>query len=269
MPIWKAVFLGAVQGLTEFLPVSSSGHLVFFESFLGVKTPGVTFEVALHVGTLLAVLWVYAADLRRMVAALLRSPATWWDDPDARTALLVLVATVPTGVIALLFKPVFEAMFKSLTAVAGFWLLSAAILWYADERQAVRGKGPGAMTVGDALFIGALQGAAVAPGLSRSGVTLASGLVRGVERTAAARFSFLLAIPAITGAAVLSVKDISRDGGGIGLLPLAVGAATAAVTGVVAIRFLLRVLQAGRLRSFAYYLGVMGLGVLAWRLAGR
>ncbi len=269
MPIWKAVFLGVVQGLTEFLPISSSGHLVLFEHLLGVESPGVTFEVAVHAGTLLAVVWVYAADLRRMVAALLRPPATWPGDPDARTALLVLAGTVPTGVIALAFRPAFEAMFNSLTAVAGFWLLTAAILWYADDRLAPGGRGPAAMTLADALFVGVLQGAAVAPGLSRSGLTLAGGLVRGIERATAARFSFLLSLPAVTGAVLLDVKDIVSGGTGLGPLPLVVGAASAAVSGVAAIRFLLRVLGAGRLRAFAYYVGALGLGVLAWRLAGR
>lgn len=275
MTLPEAAFLGLVQGLTEFLPISSSGHLVLFEHLLGVKVPGLTFEIAVHAGTLLAVVWVYADDIGRMaralgagLAAALRGGGgrALTRDPDSRLALLVLAGTVPTGLIGLLFKPTFESLFNSLTAVGAFWLLTGALLWFTGGVAGGRGRGTEVLTPADALFVGLLQGAAIAPGISRSGSTIAAGLLRGLAPEAAARFSFLLSLPAVAGAALLDVKDIALGGSPVPLPTLAVAAAVAAVTGVFAIRFLLRVLAAGRLRVFAYYVWAMGLGVLAWQL---
>lgn len=273
MTLLEAAFLGLVQGLTEFLPISSSGHLVLFERLLGVKSPGLTFEITVHAGTMLAVIWVYADDLRRMAVALGaglagagRGGRALVRDPDARLALLVLAATVPTGLIGLSFKPVFESLFDSLTAVAFFWLLTGILLWIAGRAGTARGREAGELTLADALFVGVMQGVAIAPGLSRSGTTIAAGLLRGLAPGAAARFSFLLSLPAVAGATLLDIKDIAVGGSPVPLPALAAGAAVAAVTGVFAIRFLLRVLAEGRLRAFAYYVWALGLAVLAWQL---
>lgn len=275
MTLPEAAFLGLVQGLTEFLPISSSGHLVLFERLLGVKSPGLTFEIAVHAGTLLAVVWVYAADIGRMIAALgtglgaaLRGGGSraLVRNPDSRLALLVLAGTVPTGVIGLVFKPTFEALFDSLTAVAFFWLVTGVLLWFGGRAVGRRGRGTEGLSLTDTLFVGLMQGAAIAPGLSRSGTTIAAGLLRGLAPEAAARFSFLLSLPAVAGAALLDVKDIAAGGSPVPLGVMGVGAAVAVVIGVFAIRFLLRVLAAGQLRAFAYYVWALGLLVLAWQL---
>lgn len=277
MGLWDVAFLGLVQGLTEFLPISSSGHLVLFESLLGVESPGLTLEIALHAGTLLAVVWVYADDLGRMAAALpvdigrslaSRSLRPLLDDPASRLALLVLAGTVPTGLMGLTFRPLFESLFDSLAAVGVFWIVTGLLLWVGSRRLGSDGnpvsveRDPG---LADALVIGLAQGLAIAPGLSRSGTTIVAGLFRGVGRESAARFSFLLSLPAVTGAVLLDVKDISVQGSALPPAILGVGMFVAAFSGVVAIRLLLRFLREGRLQHFAYYCWIMGVTVLAWQ----
>lgn len=294
MGLWQAVFLGVVQGLTEFLPISSSGHLVLFEQVLGVRTPGLTFEIALHFGTLLAVLGYYRADFAGMVAAAL-GPFTGrrgglgglWADPHGRLLVLLAVGTLPAAVIGLAFKPVFERLFDSLTAVGFFWLLTAGLLWLASSRMPVARPGAGAaglatgrdaglrptgaarrlpdMSWRDALFVGFLQAAAILPGVSRSGSTIAGGLLAGFAPEAAARYSFFLSVPAVAGAILLDLKDVLSEGLQVEVTTLLVGMATAFLSGLFAIKALLRLLGQGRLNVFAWYTLILGLAVLVWQ----
>lgn len=262
MALWQALVLGVVQGFTEFLPVSSSGHLVLAERLLGLSLPGLTFEIAVHVGTLVAVVWVYAADIRRMLAALWRRD--FRNDADARLALYVILGSLPTAAMGLLFKPYIEGLFDSLLAVGYFLILTGVLLWVSDmraNRAGNRGLSRG-LSIPGALFIGVMQGTALAPGLSRSGATIAAGLLAGLPRVEAARFSFLLSLPAVGGAAILDLMDVGVAGAGISPALLFAGAAASAVTGFVAIKVLLQLLEARRLHLFAYYVWVLGLLVI-------
>ncbi|MBE3591088.1 MAG: undecaprenyl-diphosphate phosphatase [Firmicutes bacterium] len=261
MALWQAVVLGLVQGLTEFLPVSSSGHLVLFQQLLGVRGAGVAVDVALHVGTLAAVVWVYGRDLARVLRAFARSLLrTGRPEPGARLAWAVLAATVPTGIIGLAGENVFAGWFGSLRAVGAFWLVTGALLYWAGRRRAGR-KGEADITLLDALVVGMFQGLAIAPGLSRSGATIAAALGRGLRPEDAARFSFLLSIPAVAGAAALELPELATSPQAP-LPAMALGAAVAAVSGVWAIRYFLRILDRGRLSGFAYYVWALGAVVL-------
>ncbi len=264
MNIANAVVLGIVQGLTEFLPVSSSGHLVLGQRLLGVNEPSMLFDVAVHVGTLVAVVAVFRNDIWAMLQGL-------WDRGTAgrtgrRLIWLVVVGSVPTAIIGLLFKDRFEAMFSSCLAVGVALLITGTLL-------AVAGRAPAGdrdaerTGAGRALLIGAAQGLAITPGLSRSGSTISVALLLGVDRKLAAHYSFLLSIPAILGALLLQVRDLEA-GQAVDWAPLLIGGAVAGVTGWAALRVLLRVVQAGRLHWFAPYCWVLGLAAVAWSIWG-
>lgn len=278
--IWQAVFLGAVQGLTEFLPVSSSGHLVLLQSLLKIKAPGITFEVMVHAGTLLAVLVFYFRDLCRIVASFFAEllglgPRTRggktkgvWRNPDSRLALLVAVGTIPAVTVALLLGSKIEQVFSSPALVAGALLVTGLVLWVSEGSSPGRRKERD-LKVGDALVVGCFQAAALLPGLSRSGLTIAAGLRRRFDRPLAARFSFLLSIPAVGGAVVLDVARILESG----LKPvwptLLAGTAAAFVTGIVAIRLVVGIVKAGRLRHFAAYCWLAGTLALVYYWMAR
>ena len=264
-----AVLLGIVQGLTEFLPVSSSGHLVLFQQVLGEGIMGledhVAFDLVLHVGTLLPVLLMYRADIATILRDLGgRGPVMKRD--GLRLAAWVLLGSVPTGLIGILFKDLFEQLFTTTLTVGVAFGLTAALLW---RTRTVK---EGASTIQemswrDALIIGLAQGVAITPGISRSGTTIAVALMLGLRRDLAARFSFLLSIPAILGAVVLKAKDFdfssSHD-----FVPLGVGFIAAAVSGWGALLLLLRLVRSGDFSRFAYYLAPLSVLAIAYGLFG-
>ncbi|MBX5465834.1 MAG: undecaprenyl-diphosphate phosphatase [Clostridia bacterium] len=273
MPLWEALVLGLVQGLTEFLPVSSSGHLTLVQHLMGLRGQGsLAFDVLLHLGTFLAVLLYFARDVAALVAGffggLAALPArrkTWttlWREADFRTAVLILVGSVPSGLMGLLLQPFFESLYDSLVAVAVGWLITAVLLWQVD-RLGHRGRRAGESGAGAALWTGFMQGVAIAPGISRSGATVAGALMAGMGRYEAARFSFLLALPAILGAALVELRHV---GGFAGSAPLAAGFAAATLSGMVAIRWLIQALTRGSLKPFALYCALLGAAVLAWQV---
>jgi len=257
----RALILGAVQGLTEFLPISSSGHLVLVPFVLdwesgGGLQPGVPFDVAVHLGTALAVvayfrreLWAMAAGAVRVVAGRGRGE----DRDHARLALLLLVGSIPAAAAGLLLEGFFEELFEE-PQIAALLLLGTAALLLAGEaihdRQGEPRRGLGELGVVDALTVGAFQALAIAPGISRSGATIVAGLGRRLERDAAARFSFLLGLPAIVGAGILKVPDFPP---GTDLVPVIGATVIAAAAGFGAIAFLLRYLRSRTLRPFAVY----------------
>jgi undecaprenyl-diphosphatase len=250
--------LGVVQGLTEFLPISSSGHLVLVERLLGLNTPGVLFEACLHLGTLAAILVLFRSDL----AALLRALTLRGTIERRKEIGLLVLGTVPIVVVGLLLRGEVDALFSSLRVVAAGLLVSGCLLLIADRR---RGSARGEPRVVDALLIGVAQAAAIVPGVSRSGATIGSGILAGISPARAARFSFLLAIPAIAGAGALSLWDglrageASHDG-----LWIALGSLVAFVVGMAAIRILLAAVAKGRLWIFAAYCLALGVAVLLW-----
>jgi len=257
MTSWEAVFLGMIQGLTEFLPVSSSGHLVLFQRLFGIEEGALVFDVAVHVATVAALLTVFRRDIRAMIR-----------QPFSRLTLLVIAGTLPTGIIGVLFKDIFEEMFRSGASLGAGFLITGAVLWWAETTRA-HDKDVDHMSYLDALFIGTLQGIAIIPAVSRSGMTIAGALVRGLNRELAARFSFLLSIPAILGAAVVKTKPLVamvRAGTGIGMTELVLGMLSAALFGYAAIRFMLWVIERKSLRGFSWYLWVLGMLILADQL---
>jgi len=262
--ILQALLLGLLQGATEFIPISSSGHLVLVPWLLGWPEPGLAFDTMVHWGTLLAVGGYFWRDLALLARAWLRGwRARSWPDPQGRLAWLILLGTLPAVALGLLFEEWFEALFSAPAAVAGF-LLVTGVLLMVGERLGRRERGEEELGWQDALLIGLGQAAAIAPGISRSGATMAAGLFKGLRREAAARFTFLLATPVILGAGLLQLAKLALSGQGEGQwLTLALGFATAAASGYLCIRFLLGYLRRRSLYPFALYCCAAGLVALA------
>lgn len=254
----QAILLGVVQGLTEFLPVSSSGHLVLGQHLLGLDEPEMLFDVAVHVGTLLAVVAYFWRDLWAMLRGL------WGRDEEAergrRLIWLVLAGSVPTAIIGVLFRHDFEALFASVRAVGIALFITGALLlathFAPPSRREIWRFG-----AGRALVVGFVQGLAITPGISRSGSTISVALMLGVERKLAAHYSFLLSLPAIMGALLLHLKDLG-PGQEVAWTPLLLGAAVAGVTGLVALKLLIGVVQRGGLHWFAFYCWALGAAAL-------
>lgn len=289
----RAIVLGLVQGLTEFLPVSSSGHLVVVPYLLSWQPPSLAFDVALHAGTLVALLVYFAGDLWYLATRSfgVGSVVAGEVARARRTVALLAIGSLPAALTGLLFERFFERAFTQPLWVAGFFLLSAALLYAAElvrrrraadvllavqpdppasaalagaggrdlspEDAARLDGGRDETTVGwiDCVVIGGAQAVALLPGVSRSGATIATGMFRGLSRVAAARFSFLLAIPAIAGATFLKLPDVfAADASGFSDADVVVGMAAAALSGYWALRYLLRLVTSEELTGFARYL---------------
>jgi len=252
-----------VQGLTEFLPVSSSGHLVIFQHLLGFAEPLLLLDVMLHLGTLVAVFIVFRQDLIAITRALFRGltdsrePA---DNEALRLFFLAAVATVPTGCIGLLLKDRIESFFASPFFAAG-GLLVTGVLLQTSRLASGTAKDVNRTTIRDALLIGICQGIAILPGVSRSGTTITVALLAGLERGLAARFSFLLAIPAILGASLLELLDVSSVAPE-NWLPILAGTLASVIIGYVSLKILIRLVVAGNFAVFAWYCWAAGLVTL-------
>lgn len=260
MNIVQALVLGIVQGATEFVPISSSGHLVLVPWLLDWPEPGLVFDTIVHWGTLVAVLAVFWRDLVALVQAWARSLVERnLDSTEAQLAWLIIVGTLPAALMGFLWEDFFESLFRSPGRVAALLLVTGAILAL-SERLGKRQRSMGDLSWLDSVLIGLAQGLAIAPGISRSGATMAMGLLRGVKREAAARYSFLLATPIILGAGLLPLAELFRaEVVGAVLPPLIIGFLAAAISGYLCIRVLLAYLQRGRLYVFAIYCWLAGI----------
>ena len=268
----KSIILGLIQGLTEFLPISSSGHLVIFKSFLGMETQGVIWEIALHFSTLLAIFCVFYKDIFMMLKGACLSCKKLFsgesivnifkNDPHTRLFLLIAIGTIPTVIIAFSFKNTFESLFDK-PGIAGYMLIvTGTMLWFTkyDFRNKSKKKNFG---IFDALIIGAVQGLAITPGISRSGTTIATATFRGVDRKTAARFSFLLVIPVILAGMALMAKDaITLKNDEVSFL--IIGSVVAAVSGYISLRVLIRIVNNSKLHFFSYYCWPVGLFVILY-----
>lgn len=250
MEFIQTIILGLIQGLTEFLPVSSSGHLVLFQNLFGIQEATQAFSIILHVATLIAVFVYYWQD----IWALIRHPFQ-------RTTALLIAGTIPTVIIALLFNDTFDAIFGKGKFIGFNFLFTGLILLYADSRRAGRKKIRN-MSLFDALVVGTMQGVAILPAVSRSGMTISTCLARGMNREDAARFSFLLSIPAILGGMVMTIKDMVTGEvvltDAVGIAPMICGFIAAAVSGYLAIRFMVGVIKNGKLKWFSVYVFILG-----------
>jgi undecaprenyl-diphosphatase len=266
MPLYQVVVLALIQGITEFLPISSTAHLALAPWLLGWTDPGLTFDIALHVGTLLAILVYFFRTWLQIIAqaigfhygeddALRRNPGILW---------LLVVGSIPIGIFGYVFGKQAETTWRS-PFVIGTMMVAVGILMWLGERAGSRKKDLSAVTLTDSLAIGAAQAVAIIPGTSRSGITITAGLFRNLDRPTAARFSFLLSAPAIAAAAAKALHDLMKHGGiPAGMhTPLALGIVISAVSGLAVIALLLRFLQRHTLYFFIYYRIIFGIIVIA------
>ena len=266
LSIWQAVILGTLQGLTEFLPVSSSAHLSLAPWIFGWEPAGLGFDLALHVGTLITLLWYFRAEwamLARGGVTLLRNGKPV-DDPSRR-ALFIIVATIPAGIAGLLLEDLAETAFRAPIVTAIALIVMGALLWLVDVR-APRARTRETMTSRDALLVGLAQCLALVPGVSRSGSTITAGRALGFDRSDAAVFSFLMSMPIILAAAIFKVPEALRETGVT--VPLLVGIVAAALSSWLAIAVLLRYVSRRSYGIFAIYrfaLGALILGLIATR----
>ena len=258
MTLWEAMVLGLVQGATEFLPVSSSGHLVIGQALLGIRIPGVRFEVALHLATLFSVVLVYRQRIRQLVVG-----ATLRKEGEARRYLgLILLATIPAAIAGVGFGDAVSSLFD-LPWVVGVALLATGSLLF-SARWAVRRSASRRIGARAALIIGAAQAFAVVPGVSRSGTTVVAALWLGVAPIEAAAFSFLMSIPAIAGAGFLQLLDLEPAGDSLPSIAVLIGSVAAATAGILAIRLFIAMLESRSFPAFGWYCWGAGLLFLAW-----
>lgn len=260
MEYLHAVILGVVQGIAEFLPISSSGHLVISDALLRQLSDGempearATMNIALHFGTLVSIVIVYFDSL-------------WKLRNNFRTQVLVVVATLPIGIIGLLLKDFVDQNFQAPLVAGCALLFTAGFLWFGQRLQANE-NATDHLTIGAALGIGIFQAIAIVPGISRSGSTIAAGLACGLKREAAARFSFLIAIPAIGGASVLELKDLLAGEKPFtgDLVALILGMLVSCVVGLLALNWLIRIVAKDKLHWFAIYCVVIGGATITWQV---
>ena len=272
MPVYQAIILALVQAFTEFLPVSSTAHLALFPWFFGWQDPGLAFDVALHAGTLAALLIYFFKDWLKLVLCGfgLNYPATAAPEEvahDKKMFWYMVIGTIPAGVIGFLFHHKIEETLRGPKIIAVSLILIALFLWWADSQKDLARK-LGEANLGDAAVIGTAQALALWPGVSRSGITISTGLFRRFTREAATRFSFLLSAPAILGAVVMELPKLLKmhKAGGLDL-PLSTLAASIAVSGIAGyfvIALFLRYLQTRTLKVFVVYRLVFGMLILVW-----
>ena len=273
MTLVQALLLGIVQGLTEFLPISSSGHLVLVQHLFGLREAELSFDVSVHIGTLAAVILYFRRDILDILEGLMRAlrgtltnrATSDADRPQVRLAGLILLGSVPTAAIGLALHSVADRLFASPLIVGAMLLLTGGILFATRPGRHPRtdaGRPLEGLTIKDALVIGVTQGLAVMPGISRSGSTIAVGILTGIRHETAARFSFLLSIPAVAGAALLVLKDAIQQGD-IHLPSCLIGGLAAMLVGYAALALLVFLVQKGRLYLFAPYCWIIGCVALA------
>ncbi len=257
MDLLQIIALAVLQGLTEFLPISSSAHLILLPQLNGWGDQGLAFDVAVHVGTLAAVVWYFRGELGVMARDWSRSVVERRSVGDSRLAWAVLFGTVPVGLAGLLFKDVIETALRAPVVIGWTTIIFGLLLWWADAKgQRVRSE----HTIGwkDVLAIGVAQALALIPGTSRSGITMTAGLMRGLSRNGAARFSFLLSIPVIVLAGGLSTLDLIRGEETVDWFALILGAVLSAVSAYVCIHFFLKLLERIGMFPFVIYRLLLG-----------
>ena len=274
MDILQGIIIGIVQGLTEFLPVSSSAHLVFIQNILGVES-SLAFDTFLHLGTLIAVVWFFRWDILKMIRSWLSSLKDipqgrfvqgCYDDPYKRLSWEVILATIPVGIVGVLFEDSVDALFSGALYVPAFFLFVTGTILYLSQRMTSGKINMNNISAKESLFMGLGQACAILPGLSRSGTTIAAGLTAGLDKEFAAKFSFILSIPAILGAFVLQAKDIG-SALNVNFAPVIFGFLAAMIAGYIAIKWMLDLIQNRNLDIFSYYCWVVGIIVFIGSIA--
>ncbi len=251
----EVLILAVIQGLTEWLPVSSSGHLVITQKVLGLNLP-LIYSVMLHVGTLIVVLTVFRKDIINIIKAVIKRD---FKTDEGKLALLIAVGSVPIAIIGFVFYDVFKSLFSNIPAVALALLITGCVLFFSEKRP-----GNKKMGILDSLLIGLAQGVAIIPGVSRSGVTLATGLLRKIDKATAFRYSFLLSVPAVIGATVMESKDLAV--GNLDTVPLILGATISMIVGYVSLKLVQKIVMSEKFHLFAYYCWTIGIAIILFTI---
>ncbi len=253
MDMIKVIILGIIQGVTEFLPISSSGHLVIFQYLFGINTDQLTLTVFLHFGTVIPVIIIYWEDVKGILM---------FKKEQRRLSWLVLIGIIPTAILGFLFEDYIEGLFSSIQIV-GYMLLITGLLIYLTERLSKVKFSLNEMKEHNAIIVGLAQGLAMIPGISRSGSTIVSSLLQGLDRESAAKFSFLLSVPVIFGVGLLELKDVLTVGlEQITWFNIFLGFLASAISGYFAIKYLIHILKKGSLVIFSYYCWAVGIIVI-------
>ena len=267
MTLFQAIILGVLQGIAEFLPISSSGHLVIMQYFFGIKEGNLFFTEMLHFGTLISIVIVYFNDIIKIIVEFFKMLGDGIKNKRfriangyQRLALMIIVGSIPTAIIGLLFEDFFEKLYSSSLIPIGIsFLITGTLLWVANNK-AYENKNVKNMTFLDSIIIGIFQGIAIIPGISRSGSTIVAGLLMGLNRSLATEFSFLLALPATFGAGLLGIRSAIKIGSEVAFTaPLIMGVILSAIVGIFAIKFLIKILKKDKLYYFSYYLWIIGI----------
>lgn len=262
MDTLQIIVLAIVQGFTEFLPISSSAHLILVPAFTQWADQGQAFDVALHIGSLIAVVIYFRTDLRNMIVAWLHSLGTRQQTPNSRLAWAVLFATIPAGLVGLILKDYIELNLRGAEVIATTTIIFGLLLWYAD-RMGKRNRDEHAMRWKDVLFIGCAQAIALIPGTSRSGITMTAALMMGLTRSAAARFSFLLSVPVILLSGGLKTIDLVRSDTVVDWYALFAGTVLSALSAYLCIHLFLKLLERIGMLPFVVYRVFLGLFIFA------
>ena len=275
MTYFEAVILGLVQGLAEFLPISSSGHLALLQQWFNINEDKVLlFAVLLHVGTLISVFIVYWRDIWELIVELCLTVKDLCtgkglrleERPVRKLGIMIIVATIPTAIIGLLFNDIFDRLYTSILPI-GIGLIITGFLLVCAERTGSSNRGIEKMNFRNALFIGTVQGIAICPGISRSGSTLFGSLICNLDRKFAVKFVFLISIPSILGSAILETPDAIAAGVEISQIgPIIVGMAVAAVSGLIAIKTMIKIVSDKKLSYFSYYVWALGAAVVIYSI---
>jgi undecaprenyl-diphosphatase len=247
----EIVILGVIQGLTEWLPISSSGHLVIAQKYLGLNLP-LVFSVMLHTGTVIVVLVAFRKDIAHIVKALVKRD---FETEEGRMALFIAAGSVPIAFIGFFLHDFFETLFSNLMAVGLALLTTGVILFFSEKRRGNR-----KLSILDSLIIGVAQAIAIIPGVSRSGVTVATGLLRKIDKATAFKYSFLLSIPAVLGATALESRELVV--GNVDVIPLFLGAIISMIVGFASLKLLQRIVMREKFHLFAYYCWTVGLALI-------
>lgn len=260
MSTFEVIIIAIVQGFTEFLPISSSGHMVLTEALFGLKVSGITLEIALHFGTFMSVLLVFRKEITHILISFFTKiwkirhiPENYREDEWFRMSLLVLLSMIPAVLAGFFLRDFIEGLFESTRSV-GIALIATGVLLFITQ-WAPRVHRP--LKIWNVLFMSLFQAFAMIPGISRSGSTISAGLLAGVDREKIAKFSFIMALPLIVGATILEIPEI-KGGGQVSILNISMGMIVAFLTGIVALKWLIRILMRGRLSSFSYYCVLLG-----------
>jgi undecaprenyl-diphosphatase len=249
--ILEAIILGIVQGITEWLPISSSGHLVLLQNFFNIQPP-LIFDIMLHIGSLFVILIVFYKDIKKLILGVLKG-----DKKQIKLFLLLIVATIPIALIGFFLNDLIKNIFNDLRTV-GFSLIITSLLLFSTKIKRKKRK----LNIKNTFLIGIAQGLAILPGISRSGATISLGLIQGIEKKEIITLSFLMFIPAILGALLLEINNVSQINN---ITPLIIGTLTAIVTGFFSLRFLIKIIKKNKFHNFGYY--CLGLGIIILSIA--